>query len=1084
MSISKMFIRFDARVFLRSAAAIMATLLCSTTVGAVEPGSELILKPERQISFTTDEGTWMSLDVSPSSETLVFDLLGDLYTVSSQGGNASVISSGMAFDSQPVFSPDGSKIAFISDRSGSENVWVANVDGSNPQQVSFNKFGRMTSPAWSADGSWIYVSKATLPLSTPVLWMYHIDGGNGIVLNGAKSGSVNELGAYATADGKYLYYSRRAGALWGKNFSLWNISRRDLDTGRQEQVLSIAGSSMRPVVSPDGRYLAYTRRLENSTELRIRDLLTAQDRRLVHPVTRDMQEAVGTRDMYPGYDFTPDGSEIVISYGGKIKRVNVNSGAVKDIPFLAQVNLDVAPSLKLAQTNPVGPLQARVIQTPRLSPDGERLTFSAFGKIYVMPASGGSPRRLTDTAISTDGITENYPSWSPDGRWITYVTWGAGNNTDGGHIWKVRANGGRPAQLTEIPAFYRRPIFTPDGKSVVAVRGSTYDRTQIYKEDRNHADMQHLVQVSSKGGKLDVLTSIANHDTGVISNALITDFVGQPHIGTDGQHVYIYSAEGMLKVPLNGGDGQKIIQVTVPDFYAENKQAPVEEAVFSPDGNWLLALSDARLYLVAVPHTGNKDLEINLSNPAVPVKQLTDIGADYFAWADNGKTITWSVGSTFYQLALDSVNFSDSRGDNAGFAENLAQRMDIQVSLDRDTPSGTVVLRGATAITMKGDEIIQNADIVVKGNRIIAIGARGQVPVPADAEIRDFSGRYITPGFVDTHAHWMPIPHEVLDYNPWTYPVNLAYGVTAGLDVQGMTHDQFYYQDLIDAGVFPGPRAYTVGRGVFRSNNFTSRKHALGVLTRYKKHYRTNNIKAYLSGNRLQRQYVVSAARELGLMPTTEGGANTKMDLTHAIDGFAGNEHTVPVTPLYKDIIQLYAQTGIGYTPTLQVSYGGPSGIEAFYAHQSPLDDAKLNRFTPRQFIADRALRRSSGIHSNEHIYPRVAKSATDIFRAGGKIGIGSHGELQGLGYHWEMQAMTEGGATPHEVLQMATISSAEVIGQHKELGSLEPGKFADSVVFEKNPLENIRNTVSIDYVMKNGRLYNGDDLKEVWPAR
>jgi len=132
--------------------------------------------------------------------------------------------------------------------------------------------------------------------------------------------------------------------------------------------------------------------------------------------------------------------------------------------------------------------------------------------------------------------------------------------------------------------------------------------------------------------------------------------------------------------------------------------------------------------------------------------------------------------------------------------------------------------------------------------------------------------------------------------------------------------------------------------------------------------------------------------------------------------------------------------------------------------------------------LANKSLRRSGGVYKGEHVYDDVAKAATEIFRAGGKIGIGSHGELQGLGYHWEMQAMADGGGTPHEVLQMATISSAEVIGQHKELGSLEAGKFADLVVFDKSPLENIRNTTSIAYVMKNGKLYRGDDLVEVKP--
>lgn len=1066
-------------------------LMYTVGIGAAEAENELLLKPERTLSFKTSEGTWISLDVSRRSGEIVFELLGDLYTLPSKGGNAKPITTGMAYDSQPVFSPDSSKIAFISDRSGNENVWIANADGSDSKQITHLTAGNLISPAWSADGYYIYVSKADLPMSTPRLWVYHIAGGSGMPLNGngPDTAQANELGAYATADGKYVYYANRQGPLFSDALSNWNIARRNLDTGRQEKVLSVHGSSLRPVVSPDGRYLAYTSRLQNNTELRLRDLHTLEDRRLAYPITRDMQETVASRDMSPGYDFTADSNAVVISYNGKIKRIDINTAAVTDIPFLAEVNLDVAPSLKLAQTNPTGPIQARVVQAPRLSPNGKKLTFSAFGKIYVMPVSGGTPKRLTQTPLSRNSVTEHYPAWSPDGNWITYVTWTSKDGDERGHIWKVKAAGGQPKRLTSTPAFYRKPAFTPDGKSIIALRGSAYDRAHTHIENRNRPNIQDIVRVASSGGPLQRVTNLSNSTTFV--NLLISD-LGRPHFDAAGKYVFAYTSEGLMKTPITGGEPEKVIQVSIPDFYFENQQSPVEDVVRSPDGNWLLALVDSQLYLVAMPHTGDKNTEVDVLSPTVPVKRLTDIGANYFAWADNGQTITWAIGSTFYQLPLNSVNFETKTSDNSernqtdstAFSETSAQRLDIAVEIPRDMPRGIVVLRGATAITMKGNDIIENADIVVTDNRITAIGARGQVTIPNGAEIHDLTGKVVTPGFIDTHAHWKGIHREVVDYNSWPYAVNLAYGVTAGLDVQGMTHDEFFYQDLLDAGVMVGPRAYTVGRGVFSSNRFSSRQHALGVLKRYKEHYRTNNLKAYMSGNRMQRQYVADAARELGIMPTTEGGADTKLDLTHAIDGFAGNEHSLPVTPLYEDIVQLYAQTQIGYTPTLLVSYGGPAGIEHFYAHQNPLDDPKLNRFTPRRFIADQASRRAVGVHTSEHIYPSIAESAVRVFRAGGNIGIGGHGELQGLGYHWELQAMAEGGATPHEILQMATISSAQVIGQHKELGSLEPGKFADLIVFNQSPLEDIRHTVDIAYVMKNGRFYNGDDLNEVWPGK
>ncbi|MGH3804513.1 MAG: amidohydrolase family protein, partial [Pseudonocardiaceae bacterium] len=378
----------------------------------------------------------------------------------------------------------------------------------------------------------------------------------------------------------------------------------------------------------------------------------------------------------------------------------------------------------------------------------------------------------------------------------------------------------------------------------------------------------------------------------------------------------------------------------------------------------------------------------------------------------------WAVGSTLYSLPLTKVDWIAKETPGSNFAEAAATRMEIAVELPRDIPKGVTILRGATAATMQGDRIIEQADIVIEGNRIAAIGRRGEVSLPTRARVLDVSGKFITPGFVDTHAHWTPIRRTLIDYNAWPFAVNLAYGVTAGLDVQAFTQDMFVYQDLIDAGVLPGTRAYSVGRGVFSDNRFTSKQQALAVLTRYKDYYRTGNIKAYMSGNRLQRQYVVQAAKELGLMPTTEGGADTKLDLTHALDGFAGNEHPLPVTPLYKDIVQLYARTGIGYTPALLVNYGGPPAEEYFYSRQNPLDDEKLNRFTPPQFLDDRARRRGVWLQDREFIFDRLAASAAKILHAGGRVGVGSHGQLQGLGYHWELQALAAGGLTAHEVLQ------------------------------------------------------------------
>jgi len=452
--------------------------------------------------------------------------------------------------------------------------------------------------------------------------------------------------------------------------------------------------------------------------------------------------------------------------------------------------------------------------------------------------------------------------------------------------------------------------------------------------------------------------------------------------------------------------------------------------------------------------------------------KLTRVGADFFDWTDDGRTIEWSVGSQFRRIALKDVN---------GAAETRAESFDATVVVPRDVPHGTLVLRGAKVATMRGNEVIEAADVVVVDNRITAVGRRGTVAIPAGATVRDVTGKFIVPGFVDAHAHWFEIRRQVHDDKMWNLAANLAYGVTSGLDVQPFTTDVFAYQDMIDAGMMLGPRAWSTGPGVFNNSEIVSKQDAVDVLIRYRDYYRTRNIKSYMVGDRERRQFMIEGAQQLGMMPTTEGASDLDLDLTHAIDGFAGNEHALPVTPLRADVLQLFAASRTSLVPTLSVLYGGEPALFDFIIERHPENDAKFRRFVPPDVIEEK-IRNRHWMAPELSTYARFAADALHVQRSGGLIGVGSHGELQGLGFHWEMEVLASGGAQPMEVLHAATMGSAEVIGHSLDVGSLEPGKFADLLVLDADPLVNIRNTQSIHWVMKNGRLYEGDTLNEVWP--
>jgi Tol biopolymer transport system component len=1037
----------------------------------------LPLEPRRNIRFETDEATWMSVDLSPDGRTIIFDLLGDIYTVDAEGGEATVLFSGLPFESQPAWSPDGSLIAFVSDRDGAENLWIANADGSEPRKLSSETKGSLLSPEFSAAGDYVFVSKSTWGLRTYEIWMYHVKGGSGVQVTNAKPEPTtprdqrhNAVGISASHDGRYLYYAQKDGGFgYNLTFPLWQVVRRDLEEGTEDTVITAQGSAIRPEVSPDGRRLVYGTRHDAKTGLRLRDLETGDDRWLIYPVQRDEQESLFSRDLLPTYSFTADGEALIMSFDGGIRRVSLSDGSYTVIPFSASVDAPIGPLLGQSQETGDGPVRARIIQSPQQSPDGETIVFSALTHLYRMDLDDGTPERLLD-----DDTPAFQPSWSPDGRWIAYVNW----TNEGGHVYKVRSNGrGDPVRLTLDPAFYSDPVFTPDGEEVVVLRGSNYARmNQFFDEAR--APAMDLVRLPADGGAAALIAH---------ANAL-----GGPHFSDDPERVYLYSQAGLVSMRLDGSDHRQHVQVKGPGIFVAEEPVPADNVRLSPDRNWALAHIANQLFVVAVPQVGREAQTVDVTEPAVPSKQLTEIGADYFDWADDGRTITWAIGSTFYRQPFDSVVFEkrEEEGD-VGDADDEAPAADEEpplyesfeavIEVPRDRPDATVVLRGARVLTMADAGVIESADIVVERNRIVAVGAHGTVAIPEGADVIDVSGKTIVPGFVDSHAHWFEIRRGILDTGHWAFLANVAYGVTAGLDVQTSTNDQFAYQDLIDAGTMIGLRAYSTGPGVFSDNEFKSKEHAVSVLKKYRDHYGTRNLKAYLSGNRKQRQYVIQASEELGMMPTTEGGLDLKLDLTQIADGFWGTEHTLPVFPLYRDVVEFLVRSGSTYTPALLVMYGGPWAEEYFFTTHNPHDDPKIRRFMPH-FVVDSKTQRRLWFRDEEHAFDLAAAEAAKIQRAGGLVGVGSHGQFQGLGYHWEMWALSSGGMEPMEVLKAATIDGARIIGRHAEIGSLEPGKFADLVILDANPLDGIRHTNSIDKVMQNGRLYDAATMDQVWP--
>lgn len=1072
----------------------------------------------RKISFQTSEGTWSSVDLSPDGKTLIFDLLGDIYSIPSTGGQATAITSGPAYDEHPRFSPDGRTIAFSSDRSGLQNLWLMDADGKNPRALTEGKDAFVRSAAWTPDGKYLIARKEDAKhahIPPEELWMYSIYGGSGIKIESADDVN-NSSGPVVSPDGRYIYFSGRSVRFsYEPDLSggLWQIMRYDRETGATTPLTEGYGGAVRPAITHDGKTLLFISRRDSHSVMVARNLANGSEKILLPDVTADEQEGFTTMDLWPNYAISLDDRSVFYSDHGKLKKLDLQTNNVTDIPFTANVDQWLAPRAAWEEKMDMGPVHARILRWPTQSPDGHWILFDAFGKIWLQEISGtnpvGAPHRLT--ADSPDLPDREYaPAFSPDGKWIVYVTW---RDSEGGHVWKapVPAAGqtSSPQKLTTSAGHYINPEFSPKSDKILLVRGTGMEFRNRQPEEDSYFDVGWI---SASGGEFEFVSTVKAAES--------LKFHPQAFWNADGTRIYLREPierqkssddvkNDLVSVRLDGSDKKKFVRFPA-----------ISDLVPSPDEQWVAFTSRDNVYVTQLPRVQLKDPpEVDLSDGAVAVWRLSEEAGNYVGWADGGKTITWELANVFHRLPIsgaiqfaqeqkekekgkeggeESKSKSKSKSEEGEKKEGPKvpgnETITIALDMPRAIPTGSVVFRGARVITMKGDEVLENADVVTTNNRIVAVGASGAVSVPAGAKEIDARGKTIMPGIVDTHAHLHYSGFELFPDNKWEYIANLAYGVTTVYDPSAPSLDVFGQAEMVESGAMTGPRVYSSGDILYGGQQedyyaqVDSQEDADRQVKRMKA-YGARMIKVYQQPRRDQRMWLIEACRNLHMLATTEGGGELNTDLSMVLDGYTAFEHSLPVE-LSRDAVELVAKSGTYYTPTLIVGYGGPWGEQYFYQNYNPHDDAKLNRFVPHLFL-DGHSRRHMWIWPDEYHFPTVAQGVAQVAHEGGNISLGGHGELQGLGPHWELWMMAGEAVpagkpklTPMEALRAATIDGADKIGFAPDIGSIESGKLADLVVLNANPLDDIHNSVKIQWVMKNGVLYDAETMNEEWPKQ